>query len=210
MLETQENTLIRSLGDGLILRRSTRADAEKLAAFNAMIHGEDGPDERVGQWVRDLLEKPHPTFGTGDFTIVEEESSGRIVSSLNLISQTWSYAGIPFGVGRPELVGTLPEFRNRGLVRQQFDEIHGWSAERGELLQAITGIPFYYRLYGYEMCVDLGGGRSGFEMNLPKLAEGSSEPYRFRPAQKSDIPFSKNKSSRNQDRDNQYRNNEKM
>ena len=80
-----------------------------------MIHGEHGPDERIGQWTRDLLEKPHPTFGTGDFTIVEEQASGKIVSSLNLISQTWSYAGIPFKVGRPELVGTLPEFAEVSL-----------------------------------------------------------------------------------------------
>ncbi len=32
--------------------------------------------------------------------------------------------GFPFGVGRPELVGTLPEYRNRGLVRAQFEEVH--------------------------------------------------------------------------------------
>ena len=62
MLYTQENTMIRTLGDGLILRRSTLADAEKLFEFNAMIHGDDGPDERVGQWARDLLEKHIPAL----------------------------------------------------------------------------------------------------------------------------------------------------
>ncbi|HEY3313304.1 MAG TPA: GNAT family N-acetyltransferase [Anaerolineales bacterium] len=189
MPEIQAKTMIRDLGSGLILRRSTPADAEKLSNFNTLIHGEDGPDERIGWWTRDLLERPHPTFGADDFTIVEESSTGRIVSSLNLISQTWTYEGIPFGLGRPELVGTLPEFRHRGLVRLQFDEIHRWSAERGELVQAITGIPFYYRLFGYEMCVDLDGSRSGFEPNLPKLAESAPEPYRLRPAIEADIPF---------------------
>jgi len=189
MLATRQDSFIRDLGEGLILRRSIPADAEKLSNFNAMIHGHEGPDERIGQWTRDLLEKPHPTFGPNDFTIVEEPATGRIVSSLNLISQTWLYAGIPFGVGRPELVGTLPEFRNRGLVRIQFEEIHRWSAERGELAQAITGIPFYYRLFGYEMCVDLDGSRSGFEINLPKLVEDTPEPYRLRLATEADIPF---------------------
>ena len=183
------NHLPRDLGDGLILRRSTPADGQKLFEFNSFIHGDDGPDERIGQWARDLVEKPHPTFGAGDFTIVEEQATGRVVSSLNLISQTWAYDGIPFRVGRPELVGTLPEFRNRGLVRTQFDEIHRWSAERGELVQTITGIPYYYRLFGYEMCVDLDGSRSGFELNLPKLADDTPEPYRFRPATQADIPF---------------------
>jgi hypothetical protein len=189
MPDTQHNTLPRDLGNGLILRRSSPADADKLFEFNSTIHGDDGPDERIGQWVHDLLVKPHPTFGVNDFTIVEEQASGKIVSSLNHISQTWTYDGLPFKVGRPELVGTLPEFRKRGLVRLQFDEIHRWSAERGELVQAITGIPFYYRLFGYEMCVDLEGARSGFEMNLPKLAETAAEPYRLRPAAEADIPF---------------------
>jgi hypothetical protein len=186
------DNIIKQLNDSLILRRSTAADAEKLGEFNAHIHSDEGwdkPDERVNQWTRDLLEKPHPTFGTGDFTLIEEQATGRIISSLNHISQTWIYDGIPFKVGRPELVGTLPEFRNQGLVRLQFDEIHRWSAERGELAQAITGIPYYYRLFGYEMCVDLEGSRSGFEMNLPKLAENTPEPYSLRPAAEADIPF---------------------
>ena len=185
------DSIIKDLGAGLILRRSSRADAEPLAEFCGLIHS-DVPgksDDVVAAWTRDLLTRPHPTFQADDFTIVEETGSGRIVSTLNLISQTWTYDGIPFKVGRPELVGTLPEFRNRGLIRLQFDEIHRWSAERGELVQAITGIPFYYRLFGYEMALDLDGARSGSEMNLPLLKAGEDEPYVFRPAGEADIPF---------------------
>ena len=104
-----------NLGDGLVLRRSTVQDAAALADFNARIQSDEGPDkpdERVGVWAYDLLTKPHPTFKPSDFTIVEEVTSGKIVSSMNLIPQTWTYAGIPFNVGRPELVGTLPEYRD--------------------------------------------------------------------------------------------------
>jgi hypothetical protein len=188
----QDKNIIRDLGDGLVLRRSVRADAVALAEFNAKLHSDQGPeqpDQRLYDWVHDLASKPHPTFNEGDFTIVEDIKTGQIVSSLNLISQTWSYAGIPFGVGRPEVVATLPEYRNRGLVRAQFEVIHQWSAERGHLLQAITGIPYYYRLYGYEMTINLGGGRAGFTAHVPKLKEGESEPYQIRPAAESDIPF---------------------
>jgi hypothetical protein len=190
MSETQKN-IIEDLGAGLILRRSSPADAEALAAFCGAIHS-DPPetfDELIAAWTRDLLTRPHPTFHPDDFTIVEETATGRIVSALNLISQTWTYEGIPFKVGRPELVGTLPEFRNRGLIRRQFDVIHQWSADRRELVQAITGIPFYYRLFGYEMALDLNGVRSGFEMNLPRLKESESEPYIFRRAGLADAPF---------------------
>jgi len=189
---THEHLILRDLGDGLILRRSTPADADALAEFNARIHSDTGPeepDEVIAAWTRDLLKGDHPTFGVDDFTIVEDTRTGAIVSSLNLISQTWSYDGIAFGVGRPELVGTHPDYRNRGLVRAQFEVIHQWSAERGEMVQAITGIPWYYRQFGYEMGLELGGGRIGYTPNIPKLKQGESEPYRMRPATEADLPF---------------------
>ena len=188
----QPHILLRDLGDGLILRRSTMADTEKLVEFNSKIHSDQGPetpDTRVGAWTRDLMTKAHPTFHPDDFTVVEEAADGKIVSCLNLISQTWSYGGIPFGVGRPELVGTLPEYRNRGLIRAQFEVIHQWSAERGEKVQAITGIPYYYRIFGYEMGLELQGGRAGFLPHLPRLKEGETEPYHIRPAVESDLAF---------------------
>ncbi len=184
--------LIRDLGDGLILRRGSREDAEALGTFNAIIHSDEGPDKPnvyVGAWVRDLVEKDHPTLDAGDFTLVENISSGEIISSLSLIPQTWQYDGIPFQVGRPELVGTLPDYRKRGLIRAQFEVIHQWSAERGYQLQAITGIPYYYRLFGYEMALNLGGGRAGYWSTLPKLKEEEQEPYQVRPARAGDLPL---------------------
>ena len=180
------------LGDGLILRRSKAEDALILADFNARVHSDEGPDkpdERVWAWSYDLMAKPHPTFKASDFTIVEDVNKGQIVSAMNLIPQTWTYAKVPLTVGRPELVGTLPEFRNRGLVRRQFDIIHQWSAQAGDKLQAITGIPYYYRLFGYEMAMNLGGGRAGFPTHIPRLDEGESEAYNFRPASEADIQF---------------------
>jgi len=190
--KTQAKKVLRDLGDGLILRRSTVADSAALFDFNSMIHSDEGadkPDDRIGTWASDLLRGDHPTFGEGDFTIVEDTNTGEIVSSLNIISQTWAYEGIPFKVGRPEMVGTLPDYRNRGLVRAQFEVIHQWSAERGEMVQAITGIPYYYRIFGYEMALNLSGGRAGYRSTLPKLKEGEEEPYHLRKAALSDVPF---------------------
>ncbi len=183
--------LIKDLGDGLVLRRSSQADIERIAAFNIRIHsnGTDLDNRCLDAWTRDLMSGDHPTFGVGDFTVVEDTLRGEIVSCLNLISQTWTYDGIPFGVGRPELVGTLPDYRRRGLVRLQFEEIHRWSLERGELAQAITGIPNYYRQFGYEMAINLGGGRSGSSNDVPALKKDETEPYLIRTAEISDIPF---------------------
>jgi hypothetical protein len=187
---TQSKAILRDLGNGLVMRRGTPEDADAVAAFNGKIHGENEVDtQRVAAWTHDLLARPHPTLRPEDFTIVEETATGRIVSSMNLIPQTWSYEGIEFSVGRPELVGTLPEFRNRGLVRVQFEEIHKWSAARGDMVQGITGIPYYYRLFGYEMALDLAGRRVGYEPNVPKLKEGEAEPYVIRSATEADLPF---------------------
>lgn len=184
--------IIKDLGDGLILRRATPADAETLTAFNARIHSDEGPDkpdERIGAWVNDLLTKSHPTTAPSDFTVVEDTQKGEIVSSMNLIPQTWSYEGLEFGVGRPELVGTDPEYRKRGLVRSQFEVIHQWSEERGHKLQGITGIPYYYRQFGYEMTIALDGGRVGYMANIPKLEKDKEEQFTVRPASEKDLPY---------------------
>ncbi len=184
--------LIRDLGGGLVLRRSTVEDTDRLVAFHGDLHRDPGveePEEYVAAWTRDLMKGDHPTFSPADFTIVEDVRTGAIVSSLCLISQVWSYGGVRFGVGRPELVATHPDYRRRGLIRAQFEVIHGWSAERHEKMQAITGIPWYYRQFGYEMGLTLGGGRASYKPQIPSLEDGTAELYNVRPATETDLPF---------------------
>ncbi|MBP6016881.1 MAG: GNAT family N-acetyltransferase [Candidatus Promineofilum sp.] len=195
MPDSEKLNLLRDLGDGLILRWATPDDVEELAQFNMAMHSDDPeePDSRLYHWTYDLMRGNHPTTQASDFTlVVDTRHDNRIVSSLNLISQTWAYEGIPFGVGRPELVATLPEYRRRGLVRLQMAMIHDLSASRGELVTAITGIPWYYRLFGYEMGLNLGGSRHYFWGRLIKDAPVETEPYRVRAATADDIPLLNN------------------
>ena len=56
-------------------------------------------------------------------------------------------------------MGTDPLYRRRGLIRKQMDVIHALSESKGELILAITGIPWYYRQFGYEFALDLYYGR---------------------------------------------------
>ena len=173
------------LGDNLILRFARADDVDALAEFNVCIH----EDERVGVDTRDFMSGRHPTVKPSDFTVVEDTRTNKIVSSMNLISQTWAYGGIPFRFGRPELVGTEPEYRRQGLVRKQFEVIHALSAAKGELMQGITGIPWCYRQFEYEMAMDLDGARGIDGIHIPKLREGESEMYRLRPAMADDYAF---------------------
>jgi len=185
-----DGEIIRDLGDGLVLRRSTPQDARALEVFNGTVHAAAGtrePNRGVAAWASDLASRPHPTFRPNDFTIVEDTRTGTIVSSLGLISQAWSYDGVEFGVGRPELVGTLPEYRQRGLVRLQLDAVHRWSAERGQRVQAISGIPMFYRQFGYEMALALHGGRGCYRVDVPPPPANARAAYYVRPALPGDL-----------------------
>ena len=189
---TPDPGVIRDLGDGLVLRRSSSADRERIAAFHAntlLSATEVPPLERIHYWLLDMLGGEHPTGRAGDFLYVEETRTGRIVSSAGLFSATWTYDGIPVPVGQPDVVSTVPEYRRRGLVKAQFAEIHAWSERQGHLMQAIPGIPWYYRQFGYEYALNLEGGRLAYRANVPVLPEGETEPFTLRPLTEDDVPL---------------------
>ena len=173
------------LGDDLKLRFATPTDTDALAEFNTRLHEEVS----VGPGIRDLMSGDHPTCKASDFTVVEDTKIGKIVSSLCLISQTWTYSGIPFKFGQPEFVATEPEYRRRGLVRKQFEVIHALSEARSELMQGITGIPWYYRLFGYEMALDMEAERVIDGIHIPTLRKGETETCRLRSRTDADNAF---------------------
>jgi len=175
------------LGDGLILRRATAADGDALIAFTSVIFPEYA--RATAASVADLLgtREPHPTASVDTFMLVEESASGTIVSSLCVIPQTWNYDGVQVPTTLIENVGTLPEYRGRGLVRKQFEIVNGWCAERGILVQAIAGIPWYYRQFGFEYAMRTGMVYTATRSRLPKL-EGE-EPLRVRRAVPEDAAF---------------------
>src|SRR5262245_29301630 len=183
--------LLRDLGDGLTLRNATAADAESLATFvGDTLRAQDGdaPDHHLADWTRDLLEGRHPSFTPADATVVTDTRTGEIVSSLHLLSQTWSYGGVLISVGQPELIGTRTAWRGHGLVRAQFEVHHRWAAEHRHQALAIAGIPWFYRQFGYEFAIERGGGpllHTDALQNLPAVARG----WRVRSAGLEDVAF---------------------
>lgn len=179
--------VIRELGEGLVLRRATVADTEAVVAFNRVVHADPpafAPDEHAGAWTRELMDGRHPTARAHDFTVVEDTKAGWIASCLCLIPHRLRYGRIELSGGQPELVGTRPEYRRRGLVARQFEEIHRSADAQGQQLQLIDGIPGYYRQFGYEMALEQKEGRVVDASELGAGAPG--EGLRIRPAEEAD------------------------
>ena len=169
------------LGDNLVMRFAKQGDAPALIdlAFHVLDEGEqDYP--AIKTFMEDFFDGKVPYYSYDDFTVVEETDTGKIVSSMCTFSETWRYSGAPFQVGRPVLVMTAESHRRRGLVRQQFDVIHKLSAARGDVMCCITGISSFYRQFGYEMALNLGGGYRIVEPMFPPLKPGTEDDYVIR------------------------------
>lgn len=181
------------LAGGLILRSLSEghsSDRERLPELYADVNCEGDPEvikEGVRAWARDLI-NGHPTTTADDiFVVVDPAQNEQVVSATLLIPQTWRYEGISLSVGRPELVATRPEYRSRGLVRALFEAVHERSAALGHTLQVITGIPYFYRQFGYTMAVDL-GEHAYYPLAALKAPKPDYQPsYRLRAATEADI-----------------------
>lgn len=182
----------RDLGDGLRLRWSTPDDTDRIVALNRYVF-RDRPDQPLNEfieyWTRDLMSRRHPLIAPEDFAIVEDTRSGDIVASTCLMRATWEFAGVTLPAGRPEVVATHPDYRHRGLIRAIFELIHARSEARGDVVQGITGISYFYRQFGYEYTMDLDTWRTTFFSAIPALKPDASEPYTLRAATLEDIPL---------------------
>lgn len=183
----------RDLGDGLVLRWSTTEDTERIATLHSLVHREKAdapPNAHYSRQVRGLMNGDYPLMGPQDFGIIEDtrKEGNPVVASTCLWKHTWTYEGIPFGVGRPEAVATDPAYRHRGLIRALFEMVHARSEAEGDLVQAITGIAYFYRQFGYEYALELEDRRATPLALIPKGSEGEPELLTFREATVHDIP----------------------
>lgn len=177
---------MQQLEHGLILktaREATPAEREGVALMYAHVFGETGQTDspQIGVWARHFMSGQHPTMTLDDTWLVVDpardvpDEGGSVVSAINLIPQMWQYGGGPeIGVGRIEIVATHRDYRNRRLVRYQFDAAHRRSAELGHLMQVVTGIPHYYRRFGYTMALELGASAA-----IPLYALPKTDPEHF-------------------------------
>ena len=193
-LTAADPTYRRELTEGLIARWSTPGDTEKIALLCGMVF-RDQEDEslniRMVDSVRRQMSGDFPLMGPGDYAVIEDtrKEGNPIVACTCLWRQEWEYEGIAFGVGQPEFVATHLDYRNRGLIRALFAMVHARSEAEGHLVQAITGISYFYRQFGYEYALELEGRRVVYLSLIPGAQESTPEPYALRAATNEDIPL---------------------
>lgn len=134
-----------TLSDGLVVRAATPADHEGICALTIECFG-----ERETAAIRHVLQGGG---FEGRWTVVAEPD-GRVVSCSVLLQHVFRYGSVEVPTGQIEFVATAPEHRRKGLIRAQFDLIHGWAEEAGLPLMIITGIPYVYRRLGYGYALD--------------------------------------------------------
>ncbi|GHO70813.1 hypothetical protein KSC_097050 [Ktedonobacter sp. SOSP1-52] len=194
MQEAIHHSYRRDLGAGLVLRWSTVEDIERIAMLYGMVHRDkaDAPlNTGAMRSIRTYMSGHYPLMGPNDFGIVEDTSrdGNPVVATTCFWKHTWTYEGIPFNVGRPECVATDPAYRHRGLVRALFEMFHARSEAEGDLAQAITGIAYFYRQFGYEYALELEDRRATPIVLIPEAREGEPESFTLRAATVKDIPL---------------------
>ncbi len=137
----------RPLPAGLLLRPMLPADLEQVGELlTARGDPEDAIDHRL------VVEDPD----AGHEACAVVVDGDRVVSTATLLDETVRIgrAGAPGTVtlpaGQVELVATATEHEGQGLVRALMGWAHERSAERGHVLGVMLGIPYFYRLFGYE------------------------------------------------------------
>ena len=111
-----------------------------------------GPGSGVDLLVKKLIYN-HPRMTLKNHFVIKHH--GKIVATLNLIPSEWSIGGILLKVAEMGNVATLPEYRNRGLIRTLVNEYHKEVVNQGYDLSVIEGIPYFYRQFGYEYAIPL-------------------------------------------------------
>jgi len=132
--------------DGLTLRTAFEGDLEQIGALLA-----DRGDEADAEDLRLVVDDADE----GLDAVMVVVDGDRVVSTATLLRESVTVAGVVVPAGQVEMVATDPSHEGRGLVRALMDEAHRRSADRGDLLQVMIGIPFFYRQFGYSYAMPI-------------------------------------------------------
>ncbi len=147
-----------SLPGNLVLRTARLSDIDQIASL-LTDRGEaaDAFDHRL------VVDDPEAGYQSCAVAV----DGDRVVSTATLLDETLALAGITIPAGQVELVATDREYEGRGLVRALMRWAHERSANRGQVVQVMIGIPYFYRQFGYQYAIELPQSRAVRAAPLP-------------------------------------------
>lgn len=173
---------LRDLGDGLVLRCLRKTDIGSLKEHAKLVHGE----EVVGI-IQRMLDH-YPKFSLEDNFVVVDTKDEKVVAYLCLVQRAFVLNGVKIPVGQMDIVGTHPDYRNRGLIRQLNEVLEEKVAEYKLKLLSIAGIPYYYRQFEYEFAAPMTMGLPIPTEAIPELKEGEEETVTIEQVTKDTFP----------------------
>lgn len=169
-----------TLPGGPVLRTARPADLDQIGALlTERGEADDALDHR--------LVVTDPDLGWDACAVVVD--GPRVVATATLLDETVRVGDVVLPAGQVELVAVAPSHEHRGLARALMGWAHRRSAERGHVLQLMIGIPYFYRLFGYEYAIDIPPARSVAGDAARRLAEGDGAVgATLRTASTADLP----------------------
>ncbi|MFF2121550.1 GNAT family N-acetyltransferase [Kitasatospora sp. NPDC058184] len=176
MTVDEPSALPTALPGGLLLRESRPEDEERIGAL--------------------LTERGDPGDALDHRLVVEDPDAGRsasavvvdgdrVVSTATLLDEELRLGGVRLPAGQVDMVATDGEYEGRGLVRALLRWAHARSAARGHVVQVMIGIPYFYRLFGYEYAIDIPVSRP---LLTAPPSIGAGDAPALRTARAADLP----------------------
>jgi len=133
--------------DGIVLRGAREDDLEQILELTAARGGpEDLPEARAAF-----------THAEGHRQFYVAYDGDRLASVLTLWQENIRLGSTRLPAGQMDFVATATDYEHRGLARDLVTIAHGVSAERGDILQILVGIPYFYRQFGYRYVLPMPG-----------------------------------------------------
>jgi predicted acetyltransferase len=185
-----EKGFFTKLDEQFSLRISTDSNEDfiKILELNVAVHGEE-----VKEYIERIY-KEHPKKKDILWFYIEDNSTGQIISSLTLLPLEWQFEGIILPVCEMGFVGTLKEYRGKGLIGKLNEFYERVMMERGYLLSCLKGIPYYYRRFGYEFVLSLD---ERFSLSPKQIPSMELSHINIRKATRKDIDYIENKYNSN-------------
>ena len=167
-----------------IAENNKKEELQQIFDLNVNVHGES---------VRDYVNYVflnHPRKEDVLFLYIKDSNSNKIVSSISLMPLVWRFGITIIPVCEMGFVGTLEEYREKGLIVELNKFYEHIMAEKGYIISVIRGIPYYYRKLGYEYAIPLD---HRMFLSLSKIPLDDLEYLKIRKADLDDIDFIVNK-----------------